>query len=391
LISSLWQLFGISGVLAIFASTSFSDGIEHIAFTMRLCSNLFLFTFVTACSAFSSVNPVATSNAIATQNNILILDHLNINHQKGRHDWLKAFYVDFLQCALDPRKKENVLSGKNTIWANIGAQQFHLSEGKPDAQVLDGVVTLVYPDLSSFTERYQSAQQSLQGSLFEMKEIEKGSLVVVVVVDPWGSKFQLVQGKPAERDNRGSQPGDCSEGFSMRDLTIHTPPNSNLQGIGRFYEQVLLGAVVADCSDDCIQIQVGPRQTLTFQNNPSTTVESHVDLRDEEVEVPEGAPHFLSNYGLHVSMYVADLPSAYKQVKNLGLAYVNPRFKRRAYTLDEAIDDCMFRCLDIVDPENVEDGPILKLEHEVRSVIKRDGSKYKSCPFDNIPEGCVSQ
>lgn len=47
------------------------------------------------------------------------------------------------------------------------------------------------------------------------------------------------------------------------------------------------------------------------------------------------------------------------------------------------------RLLDIVDPENVEAGPILKLEHEVRSVVKRDGSKYKSCPFDEIPECCV--
>jgi hypothetical protein len=31
-------------------------------------------------------------------------DHLNINHQKGRHDVLKAFYADVLGCAIDPRK-----------------------------------------------------------------------------------------------------------------------------------------------------------------------------------------------------------------------------------------------------------------------------------------------
>jgi hypothetical protein len=37
---------------------------------------------------------------------------------------------------------------------------------------------------------------------------------------------------------------------------------------------------------------------------------------------------------------------------------------------------------------NIDDGPILKLEHEIRSVIKRDGTKYKSCPFDTIPDGC---
>ena len=48
------------------------------------------------------------------------------------------------------------------------------------------------------------------------------------------------------------------------------------------------------------------------------------------------------------------------------------------------------RLLDIVDPEDLGAGPILKLEHEVRSVVKRDGSKYKSCPFDEIPEGCVA-
>lgn len=50
----------------------------------------------------------------------------------------------------------------------------------------------------------------------------------------------------------------------------------------------------------------------------------------------------------------------------------------------------MFRILTIVDPENADAGPIVHLEHEVRSVIKRDGSKYKSCPFDSIPEGCVT-
>ena len=351
---------------------------NYIPFTMRLsCPVLFFLfaTLVTACSAFSS------------RNNILILDHLNINHQKGRHDWLKSFYVDFLRCALDPRKIENVQSGKKTIWANVGAQQFHLPEGKSDAQVLDGVVTLVFPDLSLFAERYHDVLQNLEGSLFDMKETESG----LIVVDPWGSKFQLVQGEPVERDSRGSQPGDVSEGLGMRDLTIHTPPHSNLPGIGRFYEQVL-GSVVCVSNNDFIQIQVGPRQTLTFRNNPSTTVESHVDLRKEEVEgLPDDAPEYLSNYGPHVSMYVADLPSVYKQAKGLGLAYVNPRFKRRAYTMDQAIDDCMFRCLDIVDPENVADGPILKLEHEVRSVVKRDGSKYKSCPFATIPEGCVSQ
>jgi len=68
---------------------------------------------------------------------------------------------------------------------------------------------------------------------------------------------------------------------------------------------------------------------------------------------------------------------------------VNPRFSRFAYNEEEVVRDCMFRCLDIVDLENVQDGVILRLEHEVRSVLKGDGGKYKSCPFDDVPDGCI--
>lgn len=350
--------------------------------------NLFLFNFfilalsvVPTCTAFS-----ASANS---QQNILILDHLNINHEKGRHDWLKAFYVDFLQCALDPRKMENVEKGSKTVWCNIGSNQFHLAEGKPNAQVLDGQVTLVYPDLEKLLDRSQSefVKNGLEGSLFEIRPRSNES-DGVIAVDPWGSVFHLVQGDEVEKDTRGRQPGDASEGFAMKDLTIHTPMDANLSGIGRFYEKVL-GGFVETSGEESIKIQVGPCQSLTFKKNPKTAVTSHVDLRDEQVDAPEGTKKFLSNYGPHISMYVRDLKAAYQRAESLGLAYVNPRFKRRAYTLEEAVDDCMFRCLDIVDPENIEEGPILKLEHEVRSVLKRDGSMYKSCPFDSIPDNCI--
>ena len=60
--------------------------------------------------------------------NILVLDHLNINHAAGRHDLLKSFYFDLLGCSVDPRKEENILKGKKTIWANAGINQFHLPE-----------------------------------------------------------------------------------------------------------------------------------------------------------------------------------------------------------------------------------------------------------------------
>ena len=49
----------------------------------------------------------------------------------------------------------------------------------------------------------------------------------------------------------------------------------------------------------------------------------------------------------------------------------------------------MFRILDVVDLNDVGTGVILRLEHEVRSVFKADGRMYKSCPFYEVPEGCV--
>ena len=66
------------------------------------------------------------------------------------------------------------------------------------------------------------------------------------------------------------------------------------------------------------------------------------------------------------------------------MQYVNPRFKRRAYTEEEALDQCMFRLIDIVDPLDENKEVIIHLEHEVRSAKTRDGKKYKSCPLNEV-------
>eukprot|EP00563_Minutocellus_polymorphus_P018282 CAMPEP_0197715836 /NCGR_PEP_ID=MMETSP1434-20131217/923_1 /TAXON_ID=265543 /ORGANISM="Minutocellus polymorphus, Strain CCMP3303" /LENGTH=366 /DNA_ID=CAMNT_0043300077 /DNA_START=12 /DNA_END=1112 /DNA_ORIENTATION=+ len=341
-------------------------------------------------SAFSApVTSFASSTNPQAQpvGSILILDHLNINHEKGRHDLLKAFYFDLLRCAVDPRKEENIAKGSKTLWANVGASQFHLPEGKPDAQVFDGLITLSYPNLEGLRERCEdeTIRSVLDGTKFRVEDTGGDEMHITC---PFGSQFKIVVEGEGEKDPRGVQKGGPSEGLSMPDLTVYVPPGSNFAGIARFYDAVL-GAPTLDCGDACCSISVGPRQTLTFAAHPdgSDAPISHDDLRDEgEIE---GKPHYLSNYGPHISMYVADLRKCYHKASELRLCYVNPRFKRRSYTVEEAVDECMFRCLDIVDPEDVNAGPILKLEHEIRSVVTRDGSKYKSCPFDGVPEGCV--
>jgi len=284
---------------------------------------------------------------------------------------------------------------------NIGAHQFHLPQGKPEAQILDGSITLVYPNLQSILDRYDTVASKLQGSKFHVqyhpkKDLEKEEEDhYLQVTDPWGSCFYIVEG--TEYDPRGRQAGEPSEGLALRDITIHVPQSANLPGIGRFYQRVL--GTETDISPDCVTVYAGPFQTLTFRPTATATVDSHVDLKVEEEEergddgeiegrIPIGTPIYPSNYGPHVSMYVADLTSTYQRAKALGVTYVNPRFSRRAYTLEEVQKDCMFRCLNIVDPDDIMAGPIVQLEHEIRSVIRMDGTKYKSCPFDEIPVQC---
>ena len=152
-------------------------------------------------------------------------------------------------------------------------------------------------------------------------------------------------------------------------------------------------------------IGMGPSQTLTFKERPDGASVAHEELSYAPAErdgddrgngctgdarggVVEGEGEALGarpvNNGAHVSLYVADLPAAFRRAEALGCVFVNHRFSRRAHTLDEAVDQCMFRVLDVVDPENLQRGPILRLEHEVRSVTKRDGTKYKSAPFSDV-------
>lgn len=328
--------------------------------------------------------------------NILILDHLNINHQKLQHESLKAFYFSFLQCGIDPRKQANIEKGRKTLWANIGAHQFHLPEGQPNAQVLKGEITLGYDEASfqKLLDNYETNEEMrrlLQNTKFLFEQKESKLDKHVRVTDPWGTKFVIKTSDKISKDSRGLQNGEASLGSSLENLTFYTPSDTNLAGIGRFYEQIL-DAPILTCDDEKCVVSVGPHQTLTFQRNSGSEyydANMHVDLRDEPEKNSEGLPYFQSNYGPHISIYIRDIKSTYRRAQELGVCYVNPRFSRLAYNEEEVVRDCMFRCLDIVDPENVQDGVILRLEHEVRSVLKGDGGKYKSCPFNDVPDGCV--
>ena len=42
------------------------------------------------------------------------------------------------------------------------------------------------------------------------------------------------------------------------------------------------------------------------------------------------------------------------------------------------------KVLDVVDPDAPEKGAIIQIEHEIRSCVTQDGSKYKSCPLREV-------
>ena len=139
-------------------------------------------------------------------------------------------------------------------------------------------------------------------------------------------------------------------------------------------------------SESSISISMGERQTLTFQYHPDgpDTEVFHHDFSYDEQNEDESLPFYPSNHGPHISLYVSNLAKAYQSADELGVTYVNPRFKRRAYNEEEALDQCMFRIIDIIDPLDENKEVILHLEHEVRSTKTKDGKKYKSCPLNEI-------
>lgn len=306
--------------------------------------------------------------------NILLLDHLNINHEKTRHDLVKAFYYDALGLSPDPRKNENMEKGRKTIWANCGIHQFHLPEST-NAQIFDGIITLAYRntnDLSTVEKNLINCNPILKScEPFTWSKVTNDHMIVT---DPWGSTFRLIVDEDTE-DQRGVQPGEKSLSCAMSDLCINVPMNCNIDGIGRFYKFVFNAPIITN--HDNIQVVVSPQQTLTFKKVNKNNID-HSDIRTDE----NGK---IGNHGPHISMYISDFVNAYNSAESINSLFVNYRFKRQATNIDEAISDCMFRCLDIVDPNNISNGPIIQIEHEVRSIVTSDGKLYKSCPFYEIP------
>ena len=58
-----------------------------------------------------------------------------------------------------------------------------------------------------------------------------------------------------------------------------------------------------------------------------------------------------------------------------------PRFSKEASCLSEALANCLFRILNIVDPADSTKRVIMRLEHEITSSTTVDGGYYQNFPF----------
>jgi hypothetical protein len=243
--------------------------------------------------------------------NIISLEHVNV--QIPDQSTATLFYVVGMGFTRDPYL--NV--GLNNMWVNVGEQQFHLPTRT--AQVIDGHVGLVVPDLDALEKRLESIAPALKDGKFAFSRQADH----LAVTSPWGNRYRCFAPQPAF--------GDMTLGMPYVEFAV--APGATA-GILRFY-QTAMGAPVAmesDTEGTFGRVQIGCCQSLKFR----------------EVDRP------LAPYdGHHIAIYVAHFSRPYGFLKSRDL-------------ISEDVRHHQFRFKDIVDPE---DGQVkFTVEHEVRSL-----------------------
>ncbi len=243
--------------------------------------------------------------------NIISLEHINV--QIPDQAMATLFYVVGMGFTRDPYL--NV--GLNNMWVNAGEQQFHLPT-RP-AQVIDGHVGVVMPDLNALKARLEAIAAALQGTSFA-HSVQADH---VAVTSPWGNRYRCYENRPDF--------GDMTLGIPY--VEFYVEPGAT-PGILRFYQTAFkaLAAVEADSEGPLGRVKIGRQQSLIFRETKK-----------------ELAPYD----GHHIAIYVANFSPPYGFLKSRGL-------------ISEDVRNHQFRFKDIVDPD---DGRTkFVLEHEVRSL-----------------------
>jgi|TARA_B100000315_G_scaffold223601_1_gene228511 hypothetical protein len=242
--------------------------------------------------------------------NILSLEHVNFTvPDQGLATF---FYVNGLGFTRDPY----VDFGPFNVWINVGDEQFHLPNSKP--QVLRGHVGVVVPDLNGLQTRLRQIEGRLSDTLFKWRARKQ----YVDVTCPWGNHIRCY--------GPGSF-GDLKLGMPYVEFKVNP---KTARGISLFYNEAF-GApatVNKDSSGTYCEVSVGKRQSLIFR------------------ETKKALPVY---DGHHIAIYLVNFSAPYKFLK-----------KKRLIT--EETDATQYRFQKIVHPKTGE--TLFEVEHEVRSL-----------------------
>jgi len=243
--------------------------------------------------------------------NIIALEHINV--QVPDQALAILFYIVGLGFTRDPY----LTVGLTNMWINVGEQQFHLPTR--NAQIIDGHIGVVVPDLDALESRLQAVADGLKGSQFSFDR----STDYLAVTCPWGNRYRCHQSQPRF--------GDMTLGIPYVEFAVRPGAMESIIG---FYQTAFNApvAVENDAEGAHGRVRIGRCQWLNFR----------------EIATP-AAPYD----GHHIAVYVANFSGPYEYLKSRGL-------------ISEDVHNHQFRFKDIVDPANGK--PIFALEHEVRSL-----------------------
>ena len=148
--------------------------------------------------------------------NIVLLEHVNV--QIPDQSLATLFYVVGLGLTRDPYL--NV--GLNNMWVNAGEQQFHLPTRS--AQVIDGHIGLVLPDLRALETRLTAIQEGLKGTRFQWHR----NADTINTTCPWGNQYRCYEA--------GAKFDDMGVGIPYVEFSV---PRGAAPAIVKFYEHVL--------------------------------------------------------------------------------------------------------------------------------------------------------
>ncbi len=239
--------------------------------------------------------------------NIVEFGHVNVRVPDQRLATL--FYVSGLGLTRDPY----LMTGVDNMWINVGVSQFHLPSGP--AQVVDGVIGLILPDLEATRARLARVAGALAATAHGV--VDHGDHLEVTC--PWGNRF-IARGA-------GAAPGSMRLGIAY--VALNAPPGTSGR-IARFYREVLRAPATA--ADGEARVGIGTDFVLRF-------IETEAAGRAWD--------------GNHIQISLADFSGPHRWLAERGL-------------IAEESDQHQYRFNDVVDVDTGE--RLVTVEHEVRSM-----------------------